>query len=61
MIEVRRFWRCEAYTCEAAMQEEKLCNEVETVRDITFLGHSVRSGGGFDATVTGWACEDQTM
>ena len=33
-------------------QEEKLCDEVETVREITYLGNRVSIGGGCEATVT---------
>ena len=33
-------------------QEEKLCDEVVTVREFTFIGDSVSAGGGFEAAVT---------
>ena len=33
-------------------QEEKLCDEVETVRDFTYLGDRVSAGGGCEAAVT---------
>ena len=33
-------------------QEEKLCDEVETVREFTYLGDSVSAGGGCEAVVT---------
>ena len=33
-------------------QEEKLCDEVDTVKEITYLGDRVSTGGGCDAIVT---------
>ena len=33
-------------------QEEKLCNEVETVSELTYLGDRVSAGGGCEAAVT---------
>ena len=33
-------------------QEEKLCDDVETVREFTYLGDSVTAGGGCEAAVT---------
>ena len=33
-------------------QEEKLCDEVETVREFGYTGHKVRAGGGYEAVVT---------
>ena len=33
-------------------QEEKLCDEVETVREFTYLGDRVSTGGGCEAAVT---------
>ena len=33
-------------------QEEKLCDEVETVMEFTYLGDSVSAGGGYEAAVT---------
>ena len=41
-------------------QEEKLCDEVETVRELTYLGDRADAGGGCEAAVTvitrcGWA------
>ena len=40
--------------------EERLCDEVETVGEITYLGDRVSAGGGCEAAVTartrcGWA------
>ena len=34
------------------VQEEKLCGEVETVREFTYVGDSVSVGGGYEAAVT---------
>ena len=41
-------------------QEETLCDEVETVREFTYLSDMVSAGGGCEAAVTartrcGWA------
>ena len=33
-------------------QEVKLCDEVETVREFTYLGDRVSAGGEYDAAVT---------
>ena len=33
-------------------QEEKLCDEVETVKEFTYLGDRVSAGGGCEADVT---------
>ena len=33
-------------------QEEKLCDEVETVREFTYLGDRVSAGGGCEVAVT---------
>ena len=33
-------------------QEVKLCDEVETVSDFTYLGDRVSAGGGCEAAVT---------
>ena len=33
-------------------QEEKLCDEVETVREFTYLGDRVSAGGGCESAVT---------
>ena len=37
---------------ENVEQEEKLCDEVETVREFTYLGDRVSAGGGCEAVVT---------
>ena len=43
-------------------QEEKLCDEAETVQEFTYLGDRVSAGGGFEAAVTarttyGWVIQ----
>ena len=52
--------KCEGNIGEAVEQEETLCDEVETVREFTYLGNRVSAGGGCEAAVTartrcGWA------
>ena len=42
---------CEDNVGEVVEQEAKLCNELEAVRELTYLFDSVGSGGGFDAAV----------
>ena len=37
---------------EVVQQEEKLCDEVETVSGFTYLGDRVSAGGGCEAGVT---------
>ena len=37
---------------EAVEHEEKLCDEVETAREFTYLGDKVNAGGGCEAVVT---------
>ena len=44
--------KCEGTIGEAVKQEEKLCDEVETVWEFTYLGDSMSAGGGCDAVVT---------
>ena len=44
--------KCEGNIGEAVEQEEKLCDEVETVREFTYLGDRVSAGGGCEAAVT---------
>ena len=34
-------------------QEEKLCDELETVKEFTYFGDRVSGGGGCEAAVTG--------
>ena len=36
---------------EAVEQEERLCDDVETVREFTYLGERVSTGGGCEAAV----------
>ena len=36
---------------EAVEQEEKICDEVKTVREFTYLGDRVSAGGACDAVV----------
>ena len=45
---------------EAVKKEENLCNEVETVREFSYLGDRLSTGGGCEAALTartrcGWA------
>ena len=40
------------YIVQAVEQEEKLCDEVETVREFTYLGNRVSASGGSEAAVT---------
>ena len=44
--------KCEGNIGEAVEQEEKLCDEVETVSEFTYLGDRVSAGGGCEAAVT---------
>ena len=44
--------KCEGNIGEAVEQEETLCDEVETVREFTYLGDRVNAGGGCEAAVT---------
>ena len=37
---------------EAVEQEDKLCDEVETVKGLTYHGNRVNTGGGCEAAVT---------
>ena len=52
--------KCEGNIGEAVEQEVKLCDEVETVREVTYHGDRVSAGGRCEAAVTvrtrcGWA------
>ena len=52
--------RCKGNNGEAVELEEKLCDEVETGREFTYLGDRASAGGGCEAAVTartrcGWA------
>ena len=44
--------KCEQNIVEAVEQEETLCDEVQAVREFTYLGDSVSAGGGCEAAVT---------
>ena len=44
--------KCEENIGEAVEQEEKLCDEVETVREFTYLDDTVSASGGCEAAVT---------
>ena len=44
--------KCEGNIGEAVEQEERLCNEVETEREFTYVDDRVCAGGGCEATVT---------
>ena len=43
---------CQGNIGETVEQEEKLCNEVETVGELTYLGDKLSAGGGCEAAVT---------
>ena len=43
--------KCEGNIGEAVEQEDKLCDEVETVSKLTYLGDRVSAGGGCEAAV----------
>ena len=43
--------KCEGNIGEAVEQEEKLRDEVETVREFTYFGDRVSAGGGCEAAV----------
>ena len=54
------FWRSDENIGEAMEHEEKLCDEMETVRELTYIGKRVSADGGCEAAVTararcGWA------
>ena len=44
--------KCDVNIGEAVEQTEMLCDEVETVREFTYLGDRVSAGGGCEAAVT---------
>ena len=44
--------KCERNIGEAVEQEEKLCDAVETERELTYLGNRVSAGVGCEAAVT---------
>ena len=43
--------KCKGNIGEAVDQEEMLCDEVETVREFTYIGDRVSAGGGYEASV----------
>ena len=43
--------KCEGNIENAVEQEEKLCDEVKTLREFTYLGDLVSAGGGYEAAV----------
>ena len=45
-------WGLQLDSKEAVEQEIKLCDEVKTVREFTYLGDRVSAGGGCEAVVT---------
>ena len=44
--------KCEGIIGDTVEQEEKICDEFETVRKFTYLGDGVIAGGGCDSAVT---------
>ena len=44
--------KCEGNIGEALEYEKKLCDEVETIREFTYLDDRVSAGGGCEAAVT---------
>ena len=44
--------KCEGNIGEAVEQQEKSCDEVETVRQFIYLGDRVSAGGGCEAVVS---------
>ena len=44
--------KCKANIGDTVEQEEKSCDEVESVREFTYLGDRVSAGGGSEASVT---------
>ena len=44
--------RCEGNIGETVEQEDKLCDDVETVSEFTYLGDRVSAGGGCEAAIT---------
>ena len=39
--------KCKGNNVEASQQEGKLCNEVERVRKLIYLGNRLSAGGGY--------------
>ena len=46
--------KCEVDIGEAVEQEEKLCDEVETVSEVTYLGDRVSASGGCGGQKDPW-------
>ena len=46
------YGKCEVNIGEAVEQEEKLCDEVETEMEFTYLGDRVSASGGCEVAVT---------
>ena len=44
--------KCEGNIGEVVEQEEKLCDEVETIREFPYVGDRVSAGGGCEAAAT---------
>ena len=44
--------KCDGNIVEAVEQEEKLCDEVKTVRELKYIDDKVSEGGGCEAAVT---------
>ena len=44
--------KCEGNIREAVEQEERSCDEIETLREFTYLVESVSAGGGCESAVT---------
>ena len=44
--------KCEWNIVEAVELEEKLCDKVETVKELTYLGDRLSEGGGCKAAMT---------
>ena len=60
-------WKCKEYHKNVVDQKKKLHDNVETVKECSYLGDIINSGGKFDVAVTsrtskGWAkfrkCQD---
>ena len=51
VTEFTRERKCDGNVGEAVKQEEKLCDEVETVRELTYIGDRVSAGGGCEVAV----------
>ena len=48
--------KCKGNIGETQEQKVKLCNEVKTVRELTYLRDGVRADGGCEAAVTTTTC-----